>query len=521
VDGHTWRDRVAAEARQRREEIVSVIQDELLELREVEGVLRALGIETEEVPLVSGELLKPTEPPALAPEREPEQKVEPEPEEDEKPSDIGDRVVELLVQKGPMSAAALRQELDAESIGNVLFELEEKKQIHRSGTRERGTGRTLYEVGKDGIVERAKKRRRARPPTSASGTQRPSPSASGEARGRKKKRGIQHPGADAMPEHLREMPAASKNFPLKSRIEAAEKQLAVYKVVRDANGPVLGSVVAVQVYGNHEQKANTQTGKYLRDLAEVGIIKAVGKGFAPWQEEMRKAGKVGVGRQSTLYDLGPNAPDKPPGDADPREAGAATQDAAPVEELVEPAPSPGGITVERVRDVVVRRQPGEPFAVSDVLEELSDGNGQLSQSEAGVVEGHLDHLVAREVLRDASPMPDLKLYEYMKPEGPGKAALLDMERKQSSPGYGGGSGGGLAVAGTGRQSLPSHPGAKVLVQELRTMGYDVSQSGGSGHWVVTGPGIRRILISGTPSGGRTVKNDRTRLRRAGVMVATS
>jgi hypothetical protein len=77
------------------------------------------------------------------------------------------------------------------------------------------------------------------------------------------------------------------------------------------------------------------------------------------------------------------------------------------------------------------------------------------------------------------------------------------------------SGGGVA---TGR-TRAGNKDVQDLINAAERAGAKVTHEA-SGHFAVTIPGSgKRILISSTPSNPRTVLNDRSRLRRAGLSIA--
>lgn len=501
-----WRDRTITQAQERREELLRSIQGVLAEVDEVDGVLRALGVELAAVPglPVSGlpATAEVSAPPTVPEEPQPEEPAEPPEPAAEEPEDPADlltknqplerRVIDCLERSGPLSAKKLREELGVGSVGNTLFVLEGQKRVHRSERRERGTGQVQFEAGAQrptAAVPPAESPPETSPPEATAPPATPSDPPKPK-RKYSKKAGRRHPGPEALPEHLRHMPAGSGDTPVAARTRAAERELEVYKAVVAA-GRILAVEVPPKVGGDRNDPyygtLQARVSVNLRNLEEAGFIQRTGrKAWPSWQESL-----VGHrrGRQSVEYEV-----------ADANAAADADADAS-VE--TGEADVTADATAEAVRDFVTKQEGS--FSTAFVAGAV--------EGDMDTVQGHLDALEHKGVIEDIAPMPDLHLYRYLPPDGPGAAAVIDMERRAQDPVAGGAD----PVPGTGKMWQPTHPEVRNLVGDLRRAGYEAAPAG-SGHLAVTGPGIRRVLISGTPSKQRSVDNDRARLRRMGVSV---
>jgi len=150
------------------------------------------------------------------------------------------------------------------------------------------------------------------------------------------------------------------------------------------------------------------------------------------------------------------------------------------------------------------RDQREPFSAARVAEATG-----LPRE---VVVAILEDLCDRRIATDISPSPDMRLFEYSKPTEPGAAAEHDAARKAAT----GPDATAEPVAGTGRGPKVRNKELQALIDACIKTGAKVLQAG-NGHFAVT-YGSKRTLISSTPSNPRSVLNDRTRLRRAGVPV---
>lgn len=151
------------------------------------------------------------------------------------------------------------------------------------------------------------------------------------------------------------------------------------------------------------------------------------------------------------------------------------------------------------------RDQREPFSIARVMEATS-----LPREVALAL---VEDLVERGIATDISPSADMRLFEYRKPTEAGAAAELDASRRTSETNGGETS---EPVAGTGRGPRVRNKELQALIDTCIRVGAKVLQAG-NGHFAVNYNG-KRTLISSTPSNPRSVLNDRTRLRRAGVPV---
>lgn len=167
-----------------------------------------------------------------------------------------------------------------------------------------------------------------------------------------------------------------------------------------------------------------------------------------------------------------------------------------------------------IRDYMIKSGEGtmvSPTQVAVATEMVSD---------VGAVLEALEGMVQRGVVEDKSPSPDMRLFAYAgkpkdAPKDAPKAAPKGNREDEKRASRGGGSG----VAGTGKGLKAANKDVQDLINAARRAGARVAHEA-SGHFAVTIPGTgKRVLISSTPSNPRTVLNDRSRLRRAGLAIA--
>lgn len=171
-----------------------------------------------------------------------------------------------------------------------------------------------------------------------------------------------------------------------------------------------------------------------------------------------------------------------------------------------------------------RKPPSDPQAViRDYLISVGEGEmvspAQVANANEITVElalEGLESLVRRGVVNDMSPSADMRLFAYAgKPKEVAKPAPKDNRDDGKRASRGGGSG----VAGTGKGMRSANKDVQDLINAAKRAGANVIHEA-SGHFAVTIPGSgKRVLISSTPSNPRTVLNDRSRLRRAGLAIA--
>jgi hypothetical protein len=172
-----------------------------------------------------------------------------------------------------------------------------------------------------------------------------------------------------------------------------------------------------------------------------------------------------------------------------------------------------------------RKQPSEPSdpqaKVRDYIIEAGEGQmvsptqvASATEMSASAALVALEALVRRGIANDQSPSADMRLFAYAgKPQGSPRPTASQRDGKDS-PSRGGGSG----VAGTGKGTKSANKDVQDLINAAKRAGARVVHEA-SGHFAVTIPHSgKRVLISSTPSNPRTVLNDRSRLRRAGLAI---
>lgn len=295
-----------------------------------------------------------------------------------------------------------------------------------------------------------------------------------------------------VPEHLRHMPAAKGRGPLGSRTAAAEKQLTVFNDVQE-HGPVV-KTETMRRTGLPEHIVAAA----LRTLDDAGLLQRTGRNRFD-SDKVNKGGHKG--RTGVEYDVLP--PDERPV-AEPPVAPTTPVPEPQAEQTPEPPQDrTADLTymeaVAVVRDNVTRRV--GVFGPSEIAEQV--------QLDVETVTDCLNELVRHGTLRDESPSDDLRLYEFAKPEGPGRAAELDAQRPTGDTTNG--SGGGAPVAGTGRGLRTGNKLSQVLVDQCVKAGASAEKVG-NGHIAIMANG-KRVLISSTPRSESSVQGERSRVRR--------
>jgi hypothetical protein len=320
-----------------------------------------------------------------------------------------------------------------------------------------------------------------------------------------------NPGPEALPEHLRRMPAAAGNGPVRPRIAAAEGQLKVYEDIK-ANPGSLPPEVADRV-----GLPQGRVGQYVRALSEAGLIERTGR-----QRFKRgvTSGRVGdewrvtsalhaVPRPAEAREAASSVP--------PQRAGAqeAPADSAP------PAARTGGVPVAQsgssTSDVIttarnwIVEQGEEAFSPSRFAEAVG------VSPEAGM---QLLQLFAdRGIVEDLSS-PGCLLYRYSPPREPGRAAELDRERAKARTAEemdASRNGSGVPVAGTGRTKWSGDPATQALCEKAERAGALVEK--GRGHIIIRNAVTRaRVIVSSTPSGGNSPDKTKKRLAAIGINI---
>lgn len=336
------------------------------------------------------------------------------------------------------------------------------------------------------------------------------------------KRTVTNVGAEGMPPHLQRMPVATANIPVKSRVAAAELQLQALRYVGAGFGAA--AIIAQQVAGtpDNEQPPPPISGRFgrvLRDLHAHDLVRRAGTEYGPWQQP--RGGSMG-GRPGVRYQLTPlgrevvaevvqeHAEVLPPLALAP-----SAQPVAPPEQA--PPPGAAALTLEMVRDAARSMEGRGQFSPTQVAAAIAESQDTAAEAvPLDAVQAHLGSLAERGVLRDESPTPDMPLFEYRRPDGPGKAAEIDQARAAAQQEPVPPRGDGAPVPGTGRPERA--PGADVdaLLRAARKAGGTVERTGGD-HFLVVMPGNRRAVIAGTPSSGG-LQRDRLKLRSIGVQI---
>jgi hypothetical protein len=152
-----------------------------------------------------------------------------------------------------------------------------------------------------------------------------------------------------------------------------------------------------------------------------------------------------------------------------------------------------------------------------ICNELGDGTyspRQVAQDQKGwdieTVKLRMRELALSRIISDESIDENMQLFKYERPKSAGRAAELDRQRRATEPAPER----SAPVAGTGVPDKVSNKDVAALINKIKSLGGEVVRATNS-HWQVTNPKVpgKKVLISSTPKGGRTVENDRSRVRR--------
>lgn len=352
----------------------------------------------------------------------------------------------------------------------------------------------------------------------------------GQPRGREittaegvKKRTPIHPGIEAVPEHLRLMPAGQTGGPVPQRIKAAEGQLLVYNAVNNSKTSVGTEIVRAL------EKAGTPVSKdrvafYLRELEKAGLVKRTGVNrFDPVIKAEAAARGRHPGRASVEYR---GLTEGEPVEATEINSPTALAQRKLYQEGRHRHPRTPGATMlneATIRDFV-SVQKDTPFGIREISADLQVSEGTAKKAiELAVEKGWVEQVTSFQADKRLGSH-NRNTWRYIKPKEAGKAAEMDKARRQMGEPVGGGSGGGAPVAGTGRQWEPTNADWAAFIRLLRRAGATVSKPAGSGHVPVSFVGSNgktvNTQIAHTPGGNvqRAVMNQKARLRRLGLKV---
>lgn len=302
------------------------------------------------------------------------------------------------------------------------------------------------------------------------------------------------PNPREVPAEFADMPAAASDAPLAVKITQAMQQ----RRVADAAAAHGVTFVISEFEGYFPDWPRSRTQAHLNELAEDGrFVKRTGNFRHP---KGTSAGE-GRGRTSVEYVFSGDEVEVP-----------VTRKAEPEPAAEEPEPAP---TVERgpdspseaeVRDVVLKHRDEKltrPFLATRLGVDSNDP----------ILIMRLDSLERRGTLTKSLEQVGqsrIFIYEYASPEGGAPAVR---PRSAEAPGR---AQGGAPVPGTGKAPVVTDADVRKLVKDAQAAGATVQSSGG-GHLKVSWDGQSRTIAS-TPGSRRTVLNDRTLLRQAGLKV---
>lgn len=282
-----------------------------------------------------------------------------------------------------------------------------------------------------------------------------------------------------VPEHLRGMPVfmAGDRAPHKlgQAVSAAEKQYAILEAFRSRGKPTTvpeaRKVVRIPI-------SDPTFGTHTAALRDAGLLKPTG--VVRWAEG-QTAGKGGpeyVVAEETAPTPEPEAtPDQPDPEAWPK--------------------------LEEVRNAACRRE--GPFTPRQIANEMT--GGEAASTVITIVHARLTRLAESGIIKDESPGEDMALFEYVPPDGPGRAAEIDARRhREEHASMNGHGSGGAPVPGTGTGVRSGNKETQDLLDRARRAGANISKTGAD-HYAIENPANgRRVIIYGTPGAPSRDKN---------------
>jgi len=301
------------------------------------------------------------------------------------------------------------------------------------------------------------------------------------------------------------MPALkqTKNVPPRAQErEAAAKQLEVWNTIRAYGKPF--TILDLLATGLEQDLKRVQS--YLRAFKDVGYLRPTG-------ERRRNVKRDGHGKPPDVLRVSASAPPGGVQKSSPKVAEAEppprpTDGAA---DTTAPQKDASQLSLEIVRDC--SREIGGEFSPAQMVA-LIERKYERMRVPFQTVEAYLKTLAQRGTLADISPTPDMPLYEYTKPTGPGKAAELDAQRRGETTGSPIARGG--PVPGSGKPGSAGSGKVDRLLRAVERAGGSWRRSG-SGHFLITLADNRRATIAATPS-ETSHRSDIMKLRKLGVAV---
>lgn len=304
--------------------------------------------------------------------------------------------------------------------------------------------------------------------------------------------------------------------------QAAEKRLdLVVWWIMQQHGPINGldmrHTLGVAREGDDEYRpggffANqSQALGDLRILEDRGVIKRTGNQIFPQfkLDAGMRPGARGIGRTTAEYVLTGGEEFTSP-KAEPAPASSESErdtELAPVVPLIVTP------TLEQVRDAAVKLKTN--ISMSSLASEM--GVSIQSRMIRRELREHMAVLTRRGMFKaDNEDGGPISKWDYIEPTDMGSAARLDQRLRGSHGDVSLRGGRSRPVSGTGKKEKATHPEIQSLINHATRLGATVSRVA-SGHWEVR-KGAQKVLISSTPSGSRSVLNDKARLRRMGLAI---
>jgi DNA-binding transcriptional ArsR family regulator len=301
------------------------------------------------------------------------------------------------------------------------------------------------------------------------------------------------PGIEAVPEHLRHLPAGKAGGPLPQRIEAAEFQLQVLNDVL-AHPTTISVETASRLNMSGDQRADrARVSKHMVALAEAGLIRPTGKNRVPIGKKMGKPAIEYAPPEGRV----PPTPARPSA-VDPGDTAVAR--GSSVEQEV--------TLLHKVRDWAVGQQDKGSFTAVDCATAL----GIPVAAAAAKLEILYDGSKIVKTVKGGGGLVDE--YEYHKPVSMGAAALHDrIAAKARSAGNGVKA--AVEVPGSGWDPKQFTPNADMqkLIRRVHDAGWPISK--GAGHIAVKPPSGPIITLPTTP-GKKGFRDAARRLVRAGL-----
>lgn len=448
-----------------------------------------------------------TVPPLVVPPPPPSPITEVQPREEAQVR--AEEIAAWVIEKGPRQFEQVKSQFQDWNVRPILEKLEAEGTLIR-------TGDGLYRH-KDWVAppprESTGSRGSGRRQDVSPGPTRPSPPSAASTVSRMEWVEEVHGGLGNAPKPYEDMRPQQRD---------AEKRLdLVVAWIKKYNAPIDGLTLrhelGVSREGDEEYRPggffpnDKMAGTDVRTLEARGILKRTGRNiYPPFKLDAgMKPGQQGIGRTTAEYVLAEEV-------ASPKaEPAPATKESERAPELAPVVPIVNVITptLEQVRDAAIKLKTN--ISMSSLASEM--GVSIQSRAIRRELREHMAVLVRRGMFKaDNEDGGPISKWDYIEPTDMGAAARIDQRLRGSQPEVSRGTHHSSPIQGTGKKPKVTHPEIQSLINHATRLGATVTRVA-SGHWEVRN-GAQKVLISSTPSGSRSVLNDKARLRRMGLAI---